>query len=67
MYNVLLEKPAGKRPLGRRRSRWENGIRMYLRELVWEGVEWIYQAQNRNRWLNILTIDKPSILAPRNF
>jgi hypothetical protein len=31
-------KPEGKRPLGRRRSRWENGNRMDLREIGWGGV-----------------------------
>jgi hypothetical protein len=32
---VLTGKPEGKRPLGRSRSRWENGIRMDLREIGW--------------------------------
>jgi hypothetical protein len=34
-YKVLVGKPEGKRPLGRSRRRWEDGIRMNLRELVW--------------------------------
>jgi hypothetical protein len=33
MYNVLVGKPEGKRPLGRRRRRWEDGINMDLREI----------------------------------
>jgi hypothetical protein len=33
VYKVLVEKPEGKRPLGRPRRRWENGIRMDLREI----------------------------------
>jgi hypothetical protein len=35
VYNVLVEKPEGKRPLGRLRRRWEDGIRMDLREIGW--------------------------------
>jgi hypothetical protein len=33
LYKVLVEKPEGKRPLGRPRRRWEDGIRMDLREI----------------------------------
>jgi hypothetical protein len=33
VYKVLVGKPEGKRPLGRPRRRWENGIRMVLREI----------------------------------
>jgi hypothetical protein len=33
---VLVGKPEGKRPLGRPRRRWEDGIRMDVREIVWE-------------------------------
>jgi hypothetical protein len=40
-YKVLIGKPKGKRPLERLRDRWEGGIKMDLREIVWEGVEWI--------------------------
>jgi hypothetical protein len=35
MYSVLVEKPEGKRPLERPRRRWEDGIKMYLRETGW--------------------------------
>jgi hypothetical protein len=50
VYKVLVEKPKGKRPLGKPRSRWENGINMDLKEMGWDGVEWIYLAQDRNWW-----------------
>jgi hypothetical protein len=33
VYRVLVGKPEGKRPLGRSRRRWEEGIKMYLREI----------------------------------
>jgi hypothetical protein len=43
-------KPEGKRPLGKPRRRWEDNIRINLREIGWEGVDWIYLAQNRDQW-----------------
>jgi hypothetical protein len=38
----VLGKTDGKRPLERPRRRWENGIKMDLREIGWGGVEWIH-------------------------
>jgi hypothetical protein len=35
LYRVLAGKPEGRRPLGRPRRRWEDGIRMDLEEIVW--------------------------------
>jgi hypothetical protein len=49
VYKILVKKPKGKRPLGRLRRRWEDGIRMSLREIGW-GVDWIRLAQDRDRW-----------------
>jgi hypothetical protein len=49
VYNVFMGKPEGKRPLGRPRRRWEDEIRMYLREIGWESVEWTQLAQDRDR------------------
>jgi hypothetical protein len=40
VYRVLVRKPEGKRPLGRPRRRWEDGVRMYLRKTDWGSVEW---------------------------
>jgi hypothetical protein len=37
-YRILVEKPEGKRPLGRPRRKWVNNIKMYLRELGWDGL-----------------------------
>jgi hypothetical protein len=47
VYKVLVGKPEGKRPLGRPRRRWEDGIRMDLREIGLGGVDWIRLAQDR--------------------
>jgi hypothetical protein len=41
------KKPEGKRPLGRRRRRLVDNIKMDLREIGWDGVDWIYLAQDR--------------------
>jgi hypothetical protein len=38
VYRVLMGKPEGNRPLERPRRRWEDGIRIYLREIGWGGV-----------------------------
>jgi hypothetical protein len=50
VYRVLMGKPERKRSLGRPRRRWENGIRMDLRETGWGSVDWIQLAQDRDRW-----------------
>jgi hypothetical protein len=39
--HILVGKPEGKRILGRARCRWEDNIRMELREVGWEGVDWM--------------------------
>jgi hypothetical protein len=41
VYKVLVGKPKGKRPLGRPRRKWEDGIRMDLGEIGLGGVDWI--------------------------
>jgi hypothetical protein len=43
-------KPEAKRPLGRPRHRWVNNIKMDLLEIGWGGVDWIGQAQDRDKW-----------------
>jgi hypothetical protein len=48
-YNIWVEKPEGKRPLGRSRRRWED-ILMDLREIGWENVNWIVLGQDRDQW-----------------
>jgi hypothetical protein len=51
-YGVLVEKPEGKRPVRRLRRRWENNIKMDLQisKVLWEGMDWIKLAQDRERW-----------------
>ena len=49
VHRVLVGKPEGKRPLGRPRRRWEDKIKMDLRE-VGSGGDWMELAQDRDRW-----------------
>ncbi|KAJ4443166.1 hypothetical protein ANN_04816 [Periplaneta americana] len=49
-YRVLIGRPEGKSPLGRPRRRWENNIKMYLREMGYDDREWIGLAQDRDLW-----------------
>jgi hypothetical protein len=46
---ILVGKPEGKRPLVRSRRRWENNIKMDLREIGWGGTDWIDLAQDRDQ------------------
>jgi hypothetical protein len=48
-YKIFVRKPEGKRPRGRPRRRWEDNIRMDLKEIVWEGVDWIHLVQDRDQ------------------
>jgi hypothetical protein len=48
LHRVLVGKPEGKRPLGRPRRRWEDNIKMDLKELG-EGGDWMELAQDRDR------------------
>jgi hypothetical protein len=67
VYKVFMVKPEGKRPLGKPRRRWEDGIRTDLRDFGWGSVEWIQLAQDRDRWRALVnTVMNLRILAPRS-
>ena len=53
VHRVLVGKPEGKRPLGRPKRRWEDNIKMYLRE-VGGGGDWMELAQDRDSWLALV-------------
>jgi hypothetical protein len=55
-YRILIGKPEGKRPLGRPSRRWED-IRMDLREIGWEGVDWIHLAEDRGQWRDLVNTE----------
>jgi hypothetical protein len=50
VYSVLVEKPKGKRHLGRSRRRWEDNIKMDLQEVGCCGMDRIEEAQDREMW-----------------
>jgi hypothetical protein len=47
IHNLL---PEVNRPLGRPRRRWVGNIKMDLREIGWDGMDWIDLVQNRDQW-----------------
>jgi hypothetical protein len=49
-YRILVGKAEGKRPLGRPRRKWVDNIKIDLREIGWDGVDWIDLAQDRDQW-----------------
>ena len=51
-YRILVEKPEG------RRRRWVENIKIDLREIEWEVMDWIDLAQNRSHWNTILNTAK---------
>jgi hypothetical protein len=62
-----LAKPEGKGPLGRPRRRREDEIRKDLRKIGCGGVEWIYLAQDRDRWRAVVSaVMNLRVLAPRH-
>jgi hypothetical protein len=48
-YRILVRKPEGKSPLGRSRRRWVDDIKMDLREIGWDGMNWNDLAQDRDQ------------------
>jgi hypothetical protein len=46
-YRILVGKPEGKRTLGRPRRRWLDNIKIDLREIGWDGMDWIDLVQDR--------------------
>jgi hypothetical protein len=49
-YRLLVGKPERKSPLGRLRRRWVDNIKIDLRQIGWDGVDWIDLAQDRDLW-----------------
>jgi hypothetical protein len=50
VYRVLVGEPEGKRPLGIPRSRWEDNVKMDLKDVGCGGMDWIKLAQDMGRW-----------------
>jgi hypothetical protein len=49
-YKTFVGKPKGKRPPGRQKRRWMDNIKMNLREIGWDGMNWIDLAQDGDQW-----------------
>ena len=49
-FKILTDKPTGKRRLGRTRHRWEDNIRMDVKEIVVNMRNWVDSAQDRDYW-----------------
>jgi hypothetical protein len=49
-HRILVGNPEGKRPLGRPRHRWVDNFKIDLREIGWDGGDWIDLAQDRDLW-----------------
>jgi hypothetical protein len=47
---ILVGEPEGKRPVRRPRRTWVDNIKMDLREIGWDGMDWIDMAQDRDQW-----------------
>jgi hypothetical protein len=66
VYRVLMGKPERKSPAERPRRRWEDGIKMDLREIGWGDVERIHQAFDRDRWRAVVNaVMNLRVLEPR--
>jgi hypothetical protein len=66
VYKVLVGKPEGRRSLGRPRRRWEDVVRMDLREIGLGSVDWIRLSQDRDRWRAVVSaVMNLRVLAPR--
>jgi hypothetical protein len=67
MYRVLVGKPEGKRPLGRPKRRWEDGIRMDLRKIGGGEGGSFHLDQDRDRWRAVVkAVADLRVLAPRS-
>ena len=53
-FKILTGKPTGKRPLGRPRRRWEDNIRMNLKEIGINTRNWVDSAQDRDYWRTLV-------------
>jgi hypothetical protein len=65
VYKVLVGKPEGKRPLGRPRCRWEDGIRMDLRDIGFGGCGLDLTGSGQDRWRTVVrAVMNLRVLAP---
>jgi hypothetical protein len=63
-YRLFIEKPEGKRPVGRPRRRWVDNIKVDLLEIVWGGIDWACSRNGAKRNAYRLFIEKPEGRSP---
>jgi hypothetical protein len=49
-YNILVGEPEGRRRIGRPKRRWEGNIRIDLREIGWENMDWMHLVRDNDNW-----------------
>jgi hypothetical protein len=54
-YQIVVVKSKGKRPLGRRMCRWEDNIKMDLREIAWDGMDCMHLVQDKGEWRAVVS------------
>jgi hypothetical protein len=57
---ILMGKLEGKRPLGKPRRKWKDNIRIDLRQVGWDVMDWIDLAQDRDQWRAFVNTSEPS-------
>jgi hypothetical protein len=61
-YSIWVGKSEGKRLLGRTRRRREDNIKMDLKEVVWECVDWMHLANTKEKWRSFVnTVMNPQV------
>ena len=55
-YRVLVGRSERKRPLGTSRQKWEDNIKMDLKEVGYEDMDWVDLAQERDRWQALVNV-----------
>jgi hypothetical protein len=55
-YKILVRNLTGRQTTQRPRRRWEDNIRMDLRETVWEGIDWIHVIRDRDQWRALMNM-----------
>jgi hypothetical protein len=61
-YRVLVGKSESRRPLRRRRSRWEYSIKIDVTDLGWKAMDWIHLAKDRDQWRALVnTVVNPRV------
>jgi hypothetical protein len=57
VYKILVRKPEGKRQFRRARNRWEENIKIVLKEIWCRSVDWIHLAQEVIQWQALVNLD----------